>query len=86
MVQLAPQVSFLLYLEASHDTMKQRIQGRAASNPGRVDDNDETVKKRLEVFDNQTIPLANYYGPIGKLRRANAETLGLQDLYDVNLP
>eukprot|EP00438_Fugacium_kawagutii_P027262 Skav214355 [mRNA] locus=scaffold86:483215:498428:+ [translate_table: standard] len=70
-------VSFLLYLEASHDTMKQRIQGRAASNPGRVDDNDETVKKRLEVFDNQTIPLVNYYGPIGKLRRANAETLGL---------
>lgn len=70
------QVSFLLYLEASHETMKQRIQGRAASNPGRVDDNDETVKKRLEVFDSQTVPLVNYYGPIGKLRRANAETLG----------
>lgn len=69
------QVSFLLYLEASHETMKQRIQGRAASNPGRVDDNDETVKKRLEVFDSQTVPLVNYYGPIGKLRRANAETL-----------
>eukprot|EP00913_Durusdinium_trenchii_P026721 g25068.t1 len=45
------EVSFLLYLEASHDTMKQRIQGRAQSNPGRVDDNDETVRKRLEVFD-----------------------------------
>jgi len=67
------EVSFLLYLEASHETMKQRIQGRAASNPGRVDDNDETVKKRLEVFDSQTVPLVNYYGPIGKLRRANAE-------------
>ncbi len=68
-------MSFLLYLEASHETMKQRIQGRAESNPGRVDDNDETVKKRLEVFDSQTVPLVNYYGPIGKLRRANAETL-----------
>jgi adenylate kinase len=68
-------VSFLLYLEASDDTMK-RIQGRAISQPGRVDDNDETVKKRLDVFHGQTIPLVNYYGPIGKLRRANAETLG----------
>ncbi|CAK9030418.1 Adenylate kinase isoenzyme 1 (AK 1) (ATP-AMP transphosphorylase 1) (ATP:AMP phosphotransferase) (Adenylate monophosphate kinase) (Myokinase) [Durusdinium trenchii] len=67
------EVSFLLYLEASHDTMKQRIQGRAQSNPGRVDDNDETVRKRLEVFDSQTMPLVNYYGPIGKLRKANAE-------------
>lgn len=69
-------MSFLLYLEASDDTMKQRIQGRAISQPGRVDDNDETVKKRLDVFHGQTIPLVNYYGPIGKLRRANAETLG----------
>eukprot|EP00435_Cladocopium_sp_Y103_P031288 s2932_g7.t3 len=67
------EVSFLLYLEASDDTMKQRIQGRAISQPGRVDDNDETVKKRLDVFHGQTIPLVNYYGPIGKLRRANAE-------------
>lgn len=38
-----------------------------------MDDNDETVRKRLEVFDAQTIPLVNYYGPIGKLRRADAE-------------
>eukprot|EP00437_Effrenium_voratum_P048713 CAMPEP_0181525952 /NCGR_PEP_ID=MMETSP1110-20121109/69233_1 /TAXON_ID=174948 /ORGANISM="Symbiodinium sp., Strain CCMP421" /LENGTH=1445 /DNA_ID=CAMNT_0023656773 /DNA_START=54 /DNA_END=4392 /DNA_ORIENTATION=- len=67
------EVSFLLYLEASHETMKQRIRGRAEANPGRVDDNDETVKKRLDVFDGQTLPLVNYYGPIGKLRRANAE-------------
>ena len=67
------EVSFMLYLEASHETMMQRIKGRAASNPGRVDDNDETVRKRLEVFDQQTLPLCNYYGPIGKLRKANAE-------------
>lgn len=67
------EVSFMLYLEASHETMMDRIKGRAATNPGRVDDNDETVRKRLEVFDQQTLPLCNYYGPIGKLRKANAE-------------
>ena len=67
------EVSFMLYLEASHETMMQRIKGRAATNPGRVDDNDDTVRKRLEVFDQQTMPLCNYYGPIGKLRKANAE-------------
>ncbi|CAE7312691.1 AK1 [Symbiodinium sp. CCMP2592] len=67
------EVSFMLYLEASHETMMGRIKGRAATNPGRVDDNDETVRKRLEVFDQQTLPLCSYYGPIGKLRKANAE-------------
>eukprot|EP00440_Ansanella_granifera_P026489 gb/GFBE01028772.1/.p1 GENE.gb/GFBE01028772.1/~~gb/GFBE01028772.1/.p1 ORF type:complete len:586 (+),score=181.62 gb/GFBE01028772.1/:1-1758(+) len=44
------EVSFMLFLEASNDCMKARIMGRAQSNPGRVDDNEGTVVKRLKVF------------------------------------
>lgn len=67
------EVAFMLFLDCSHNTMKARITARSKSEPGRVDDNDATVKKRLKVFDDQTLPLVSYYEPIGKLRRADAE-------------
>jgi len=67
------EVSFMLFLDCSEETMKSRIMARAASNPGRVDDNEETVMKRLKVFADQTMPLVDYYEPIGKLRRVPAE-------------
>jgi adenylate kinase len=35
----------------------------------RDDDREETVRKRLEVYDRQTAPLADYYEDRGLLRR-----------------
>ena len=37
----------------------------------RADDNEATVRSRLEVYDRQTAPLAEYYGAQGKLRAVN---------------
>lgn len=74
------EISFILSLEASHETMQARISGRALSNPGRVDDVPETVLKRLKVFDEQTKPVLSYYGPIGKVKKASAEE-GPDDVY-----
>ncbi len=37
----------------------------------RKDDNPETVKERLEVYQNQTAPLIEYYGKQGKLVKVN---------------
>jgi adenylate kinase family enzyme len=67
------EVAFVINFEASHDVMKERIAARAVAAPGRVDDNPETVEKRLKTFDSQTKPVVGYYGPIGKLRTVNAE-------------
>jgi len=67
------EVAFVLYFEASHETMKARIAERAVKAPGRVDDNPQTVEKRLKIFEEQTMPVIKYYGPIGKIRKANAE-------------
>jgi len=75
------EVAFVLYFEATPETMAQRIEGRAAAAPGRVDDNPETVKKRLKVFQEQTLPVVDYYRPIGKVRTVNAE----QEVDQVNL-
>ena len=39
----------------------------------RPDDNEETVKKRLQVYFNQTAPLINYYTQVGKLLEIDGE-------------
>ncbi len=47
-----------------------RIEGRAAETEGgpRADDNVEALKKRLEVYHQQTAPLIDYYGNRGVLK------------------
>eukprot|EP00933_Yihiella_yeosuensis_P045259 TRINITY_DN40610_c0_g1_i1.p1 TRINITY_DN40610_c0_g1~~TRINITY_DN40610_c0_g1_i1.p1 ORF type:complete len:1525 (+),score=439.03 TRINITY_DN40610_c0_g1_i1:526-4575(+) len=67
------EVAFMLYLETSEETMKARIMGRAGDNPERVDDNPETIAKRLKTFEERTLPLLDYYSPIGKIRKVSAD-------------
>ncbi len=37
----------------------------------RDDDQEETIRKRLEVYDNQTAPLVGYYEKAGQLKRVD---------------
>lgn len=39
----------------------------------RSDDTAEAVRRRLDIFDNQTVKLLEYYGPQGKVREINAD-------------
>jgi UMP-CMP kinase family protein len=48
------EVPFLLFLKCSEETMVKRILERGQN---RTDDNPETIKKRIEVFYSQTIPM-----------------------------
>jgi hypothetical protein len=52
--------------------MKERLMKRGESS-GRVDDNEETIKKRLDTFHAVTQPVIDYYEKQGKLRRVNSE-------------
>ncbi|CAB3231486.1 unnamed protein product [Arctia plantaginis] len=66
---IAP-VTVILYFEASCDTLTKRILGRALTS-GRSDDNEETIKLRMQTFlDNNQQVLDQYPS---KLRRINAE-------------
>jgi len=65
-------VSFAVSFDLSADVMRERIAARAAAAPGRVDDNPETVEKRLKVFEEQSKPVMDFYDPIGRLRRVSA--------------
>ena len=48
--------------------MKRRLLARGETS-GRVDDNEETIDKRLETFENQTKPVIDYYDSRNKLKK-----------------
>lgn len=58
-------------LEVDDGVLIKRILGRAqetGAGAERTDDNEETIRKRLEVYHDQTAPLLPYYDKQGKLR------------------
>ena len=57
-------------LEVPEEELIKRILLRGQMS-GRADDNEETARKRLEVYHNQTSPLKAYYEEQGKYRAIN---------------
>ncbi|XP_049933262.1 UMP-CMP kinase-like isoform X2 [Nymphaea colorata] len=56
----------VLFLECPEEEMIRRVLNR---NQGRIDDNIETIEKRLKVFNKLNFPVINYYDAKGKLRK-----------------
>lgn len=53
-------------LEVDSELLVQRIAGRAKAE-GRADDNPESVRKRLSIYNEQTAPVVDFYRQQGKL-------------------
>jgi len=68
----------VVYLEADNETMVQRLLERAKTS-GRADDNEETIRKRLTVFSEQTKPVVEHYKGVNKVHQVN----GLQSIDEV---
>lgn len=60
------EVHYVLYFEVADDTMMSRLLKRAETS-GRVDDNEETIAKRLKTFHEHTQPVVEYYTTKNKL-------------------
>ena len=56
----------VVLLTAATEVVVERLAAR-----GRDDDTPETVRHRLEVYENSTRPLIGYYEPMGLLRRVD---------------
>jgi adenylate kinase len=69
--QVGARPDVVLYLDVPRDELVRRILARAAQQ-GRSDDNPETVRNRLEVFDEVTKPLIEYYRERGLLKVIDA--------------
>ncbi|RNA10658.1 adenylate kinase isoenzyme 5-like isoform X1 [Brachionus plicatilis] len=73
---------FVLYVEATDETMTGRLLDRGKSS-GRVDDNEKTIKKRLDTFHQLTKPVIDHYEKEGKVRRVNSEKAASEVFRDI---
>ncbi len=65
LVKRSQDVTVMVNLQVDEDELINRLLERGKVS-GRSDDNLETIKSRLEVYHNQTAPLAEYYIQEGK--------------------
>ena len=72
--------------EGYHDVFRRPERDGVCDNCGgtefsrRRDDNEETVRSRLQAYHAQTVPLIGYYGANGRLKSVD----GMQDIKSVN--
>ncbi|MCR4659039.1 MAG: adenylate kinase [Bacteroidales bacterium] len=71
-------ITCMVQLEVPREELVRRILERAKIS-GRTDDNEQTVKGRLEEYDNKTKPVADYYAKQGKRLVIN----GLGDIKEI---
>ena len=67
---LGVEVQLAITLEVPPDELLRRLQTRG-NREGRVDDTEATIRHRLEVFDEATLPLLGYYEGRGILHRVD---------------
>ncbi|MDE6577668.1 MAG: adenylate kinase [Muribaculaceae bacterium] len=67
-------------LEVPEEELIERMLNRGKET-GRADDNLETIKKRLDVYHNQTSPLKDYYSGIGKYLPVNGSG-NIEDIFN----
>lgn len=76
------QIDHVIVLDVDENALLERIRTRAAETGGaRSDDNEETLKKRLKVYNDQTAPVLPYYAEKGLLRKID----GMQAIEEVTV-
>lgn len=73
------EVSGMLELDVPNEMLIERLVNRGKTS-GRADDNEETIRKRLDVYNNQTAPLIEWYEKEG-MRHA---VKGYGELEEIN--
>lgn len=68
LLQQLNQVSdYALYLDVPDDVLFSRLLERAKKE-GRKDDNEETIRRRLQVYQQDTVPVIDFYRECGNLK------------------
>lgn len=66
-------VLYVLFFDCPNDICVQRCLKRGAEGSGRTDDNEESLKKRINVYTTETMPIIKFFEEKNLVRRINAE-------------
>jgi adenylate kinase len=78
LAKLGGQINIVPSIVVDQDVLVERLLNRALME-GRADDNEETIRTRMKVYEDQTKPLLDYYGQKGLVAPVN----GQQTIEDV---
>ena len=70
--EFSAEIAVVPFIDVNQDVLVERLVKRAEIE-GRADDNEETIRVRMEVYHSETAPLLNYYDEKGLLVKINGE-------------
>lgn len=70
--EFSAKIAIVPFIDVSQDVLVERLAKRAEIE-GRADDNEETIRVRMEVYQSETAPLLAYYEEKGLLVKINGE-------------
>lgn len=70
--QRGSSINLVLALEVSEDELMQRLVNRGKTS-GRSDDNEETIRARIQEYESKTAPVAGHYANMGKVIAVKGE-------------
>ncbi|XP_016988408.1 UMP-CMP kinase [Drosophila rhopaloa] len=65
-------MQFVLFFDCGEDVCVQRCLGRGQSGSGRTDDNMESLKKRIQTYNNDSLPIIKFFESAGQVKRIDA--------------
>uniref|UniRef100_A0A914E1K0 UMP-CMP kinase n=1 Tax=Acrobeloides nanus TaxID=290746 RepID=A0A914E1K0_9BILA len=71
-------VHFTLYLSCPLDLCVERCLHRGQ---GRTDDNEESIKKRIVTYNDQTFPIIQHYEKLNMVREIHADSKSVDEVY-----
>ncbi|KAG1723606.1 UMP-CMP kinase [Suillus paluster] len=73
--------SLVIFFDTTEDVMLERLLERAKTS-GREDDNVETIRKRFRTYNEQTMPVIEYYKTLDKVAEIDS-TVSVEQVYRV---
>ena len=70
--ELGRPLDAVVSLEAGQDELRDRLAGRAEEQDRAEDDDEDAIRRRLELFEEETAPLLDFYAGRGLLVRVDA--------------
>lgn len=70
-------VHFTLYLSCPLDLCVERCLHRGQ---GRTDDNEESIKKRIVTYNDQTFPIIQHYEKVNMVREIHADSKSVDEV------